>query len=177
MSGYAERLLSYAAAEAYSLIVSKVSLGTGVPEAVIRSRDRARTTIAAQRIVAVCLREKGYSLQEIGDAMGGRNHSTIIRLLKGDRRYSEKANTRVAEAKVAVRRIAAEPKAAPLVFSYSRQARDGFEMQWREAVERYYRAPVMTRDEMWLDEMTALFPNSFAAQAAAVPRQPPEVAL
>lgn len=55
---------------------------------VIRGASRTREHVGVRRLIAAGLREAGASYPEIGRALGGRDHSTIMSLLRefNDRR-------------------------------------------------------------------------------------------
>lgn len=76
-------------------IVSVVSEVFGVPEEKIMSRERTRDVALSRQVVMYLMREEGNSsLPQIGKALGGRDHSTVIhacdkvaRLLETDNHF------------------------------------------------------------------------------------------
>lgn len=59
-----------------------------LPEGSIKGPGRSRPYVQARGLVAVILRERGLTYPQIGDKLGGRDHSTAIFLV---RRYPEYA--------------------------------------------------------------------------------------
>lgn len=54
----------------------------GVTIGQVKSPSRVKTIVAARREVAIRLRERGWSYPEIGHYLGGRDHTTIMGLVK-----------------------------------------------------------------------------------------------
>lgn len=50
----------------------------------IKSQSRDSDLVRVRSYIAVILREKGFTLQNIGNVLGGRTHATVINLLKYD---------------------------------------------------------------------------------------------
>ncbi len=59
-------------------------LSTGFSTKDIISKSRDSDLVRVRSYIAVILREKGFTLQNIGTILGGRTHATIINLLKYD---------------------------------------------------------------------------------------------
>jgi chromosomal replication initiation ATPase DnaA len=67
-------------------IIAETAERFGVLPQAITGCQRSRRLSAARRVVARYLYERGYSLREIGWELGGRHHTTILALLRTDRR-------------------------------------------------------------------------------------------
>ena len=59
-----------------------------VPIAIIVGHSRRRRHCQARNAVAYAVRERGWSLQEIGEALDGRDHTTIIYGLRQAERWA-----------------------------------------------------------------------------------------
>jgi chromosomal replication initiation ATPase DnaA len=55
-------------------------LGVAVEE--IEGPSRTRRLVDARQLVARALRVRGATLRDIGEVLGGRDHSTVVNLLK-----------------------------------------------------------------------------------------------
>ena len=62
-------------------IVASLSREMGVDPAKVRSHRRWRSLCTARRVIARMLREIGRSYPEIGRALGGRHHTTVMAML------------------------------------------------------------------------------------------------
>jgi len=67
-------------------IIAETAERFGLVPQEITGCQRSRRLSAARRVIARYLYECGYSLREIGMALGGRHHTTILALLRTDRR-------------------------------------------------------------------------------------------
>lgn len=63
-------------------IIKDVARETGAPVELIVSRQRHPALTAARAAAVLALREAGYSWPEIGCALGGRHHTTVIYLAR-----------------------------------------------------------------------------------------------
>ncbi len=64
-------------------IADKVSTMIGVRMKLVKGLSRIRPVVHTRQIIAILLREKTtMSLDEIGEFLGGRDHSTIIHAVK-----------------------------------------------------------------------------------------------
>ena len=70
-------------------IHSIVAQSYGVSLDELLSRDRHKTLVEARQVVMWFLRERGYSLPEIGRLVGGRDHTTVMAALAKLRRRPE----------------------------------------------------------------------------------------
>lgn len=71
-------------------VIPMVSRRLGITVAEITGQSRSQTAIVARRVIAMLAREAGYSLNEIGAMLGGRDHSTVLCALG---RYKAKNKT------------------------------------------------------------------------------------
>lgn len=55
---------------------------TGATPRQVRGRDRHRWIVLRRKFIAGKMRAEGYSLPQIGRALGGRNHTTILYYLR-----------------------------------------------------------------------------------------------
>jgi chromosomal replication initiation ATPase DnaA len=62
----------------WHLVLDSVTSRTGVPAALLRSRQRHPALTAARALAVRELRAAGYSYPEIGRILGGRHHTTAI---------------------------------------------------------------------------------------------------
>jgi chromosomal replication initiation ATPase DnaA len=69
-------------------IIAETAERFGLLPQQITGCQRSRRLSAARRVIARYLYERGYSLREIGIELGGRHHSTILALLRTDRRQA-----------------------------------------------------------------------------------------
>lgn len=60
-----------------------------LPANVITGPSRFRLAVFARATVAAVMRERGYTLVQIGNVLGGRDHSTVLNLLKNTCRLSD----------------------------------------------------------------------------------------
>ncbi len=63
------------------VIFQAACTATGARPSDIRGPRRTRLLVARRRFIASKMREEGYSRPEIGRALGGRHHTTIMNLL------------------------------------------------------------------------------------------------
>jgi chromosomal replication initiation ATPase DnaA len=77
-------------------VLSEISRRSGVPQAVILGRSRSQTVARARLALYRALREMKMSYPEIGRFVGGRDHSTVIAVMKyaEDPAYREKLKVR-----------------------------------------------------------------------------------
>ena len=71
-------------------VLAAVARKFGVTFDELRSRDRHRRITNARHVAAWLLREQGLSLNEIGEALGGRDHSTILSAVRKIQREAER---------------------------------------------------------------------------------------
>lgn len=62
-------------------VIDEIARRTGVPAWIITGRSRHPVARAARVEAIVELRRHGYSWSEIGRALGGRHHTTVLRLM------------------------------------------------------------------------------------------------
>jgi chromosomal replication initiator protein len=62
----------------FARIMTRASLLTSVPVSVIKGSNRSRIACHARLVVMHILRNEGWSLSQIGRALGGRCHTTIM---------------------------------------------------------------------------------------------------
>ena len=67
-------------------IMAAACKATGVTPRLMRSPRKFRSLVNARWFAASKMRAEGYSYPEIGRALGGFDHSTIIHLLKRGRK-------------------------------------------------------------------------------------------
>ena len=66
-------------------LIRTVEQMLALPEGAITSADRDRPYVQARALVSTILRERGWTYPQIGQKLGGRDHSTVIFAV---RRYS-----------------------------------------------------------------------------------------
>lgn len=71
--------VSYRPAEA---IIEQVAAATGAPAWMIRGRQRHPALTAARAAAVRALRAEGFSWPEIGRALGGRHHTSVMWLAR-----------------------------------------------------------------------------------------------
>lgn len=64
------------------IILEAGCFATGCTPKEVRGPRRWRWLVARRRFIARKMREEGYSLPKIGHALGGRDHATVINLLR-----------------------------------------------------------------------------------------------
>lgn len=161
----------------YNRVVLRVSRGYNLPEDALRGRERDQRTTFGRRVVAICLREMGYSYPEIGEVMR-RQHTTILRLCKGyEDSYgrSSYVEASVNKATLAAKEIIAETPVEPrepvprqepeIVRDYPDNDREAFE----RAVADYATMLPPHRDEVWIAYCQDAWPNSWWRQASMWP--------
>lgn len=141
-----------------------------------RSGERTRRAVYARRVIAICLRERGYSLPEISEAMGLKSHTTVLRLIAGQYRdLDTKADERGRAKQLATRLVAKAKRAEAVPVAKVQEpppaeAKDRWHGEWLNAVRRLGKTFVEDRAEAWEHECRRLFPYSWQAQAAVLPR-------
>jgi len=155
----------------YERFLGMVVSATGTPEDVVRAAGRERAAVEANRLICICLREKGYSLPEIGEVVG-KNHTTVLRLIKGDApRKSRRMNARLTKAHQRVATLLKDDtKPREAAADWSGEPADTGEPEWREALDAYRAAPLFKREKVWQQQMQRLFPHSWRQQSAMPPR-------
>lgn len=68
--------------EAPEAVIARIAAERGLTVADITGKRRHGPLVAARAEVAASLRADGLTLMEIGAALGGRDHSTVLHLLK-----------------------------------------------------------------------------------------------
>ena len=66
-------------------IVRAVSVATGIPATEIYGPGRTDEVAQARHIVMLKCREKGMTLQRIGELLGGRCHTTVLAGIKAEK--------------------------------------------------------------------------------------------
>jgi chromosomal replication initiation ATPase DnaA len=66
---------------AIDVIFDAACIATGSDPRDIRGARRTRLLVDKRRFIAAKMRAEGYSLPEIGRALGGRHHTTVMNLL------------------------------------------------------------------------------------------------
>jgi hypothetical protein len=142
----------------------------------LRTKRPSRRGIFGRRVVAICLRELGYSYIEMGDALG-LNHTTAIRLCKGyggTFRASPAVEVDVAKARAEASTIVAtipkRPQEEARCPSAFRRIPDKGRPAFEEAVEAYRTLPHPDGFETWLGYCRAAFPLTWWKQAAMFPK-------
>lgn len=64
------------------IILEAGCIATGATRRQICGRARHRWIVARRRFIAQKMRAEGYSYPKIGRALGGRDHATIMNLLR-----------------------------------------------------------------------------------------------
>lgn len=64
------------------LIIEQVAEATGAPAWMLRSRQRHPKLTAARAAAVRALRAEGFSWPEIGRALGGRHHTSVMWLAR-----------------------------------------------------------------------------------------------
>jgi len=146
-----------------------------------RGGERSRRAVYARRVVAICLRERGYSLPEIAEAMGLKAHTTVLRLIQGFWRRQGAPDNKVediARAKALAGRLVREAKGTVLPPKPKEPEeplpvtpRDQWHRDYLCAVRRVSRTFVGEQGKAWEDECRRLFPHSWQWQAAVLPRE------
>lgn len=166
----------------YLRLVSIVRAEHGVTREQIESHDRCKKALFGRRIIAICLREQGYSLPEIGEAIC-RDHTTVLRMIRDDPRqavYRRLRRTARVEAMKIVERLEKHPvpKPGPRVRDangkqmprWQGESMSRLEDQYRRAVEAYWSAPAYDREKVWETQMRSVFPHSWERQVIMLPR-------
>jgi len=162
----------------YFLTTACDALRVKVDEA--RGGERSRRAVYARRVVAICLRERGYSLPEIAEAMGLKAHTTVLRLIQGFWRRQGVPDNKVediARAKALAGRLVREAKrndAAPppkVEEPLPVTPRDKWHEEWLRALRRVSNTFVNEQAGAWEHECRRLFPYSWRGQAAVLPRE------
>jgi vacuolar-type H+-ATPase subunit H len=183
----------FAAQGDYDHFAGVVSDGYGIPVEQLAGPHRDKVSVFARRIVAICLREKGYSYPEIGDVLGKRNHTTIIRLVRGHdsnlrsivakarteqrrRILEQQATANEARSKAAVatardeaQRFLASAPATPRGEAGARL--DTGRAEFEAARQTYWRTPEGERERFWAAWCASAFPYDSQRQAAVPPRR------
>jgi DNA-binding Lrp family transcriptional regulator len=161
----------------------------GISLDAMRRKDRCQEAVHGRRIVAMLLREAGYSFPEIGDAMHC-DHSTVMRLVdgavdkRGTKAFQAKADEKLAKARNAARAIKAGNVIAPSTAGRSGSSwRKGLagimfppepvdceRAQFNKVRELLANLPVEDRPLAWASYCKGAFPNSHRFQAAVMPR-------
>lgn len=68
-------------------VLHAAAAATEIPAEHIAGEARTQTVCAVRAAVALVLRDAGWSLPRIGRLLGGRNHTTILHLLRGRERW------------------------------------------------------------------------------------------
>lgn len=155
-----------AAQAAFEVVSLKVARAYSLPHETLTKfpwKVGSRTVSAARRIVMIQLRGMGYSLPEIGEAMGI-NHTTVLRHVRQSLAQTEEHLVMRMKAE-----IEAEYAAEDLVMRVP-----GERLTWRELYDRvvdaYRLADDTLRPILWERNMKWLFPHSWQRQ------QPPRLA-
>lgn len=169
-------------AQEYEYFLTTACNALRVKESEARSGDRSRRAVYARRVVAICLRERGYSLPEISEAMGVKAHTTVLRLIQGFWRRNGVPDDKVEEikrAKVIAARLVREAQARELAMPLPPKPEEPLPVtprdQWHRdylcAVRRCGKVFINHRGQEWEHECRRLFPYSWRAQAATLPRE------
>lgn len=186
----------HAAQADFDRFAALVSESYAVPLEQLAGPYRDKLSVFGRRVVALCLRESGYSYPEIADVLGGRNHTTVIRLIRGHdsnlrsivarartarhkvalerqvREYEATSKAAVESAKGEAKRILAEACVEPRTeFGPRPEPRDTGRAEFHAAVAAYWQAPAETRDLFWLDYCRREFPHSWWRQTQMWPRE------
>lgn len=153
----------------YRVLIRTVADSYGIAAEAITGTSRSTRSVFGRRIVAICLREMGYSYPEIGDALK-RNHTSIMRLVKGQARAERDTARRFDAAHQEAKKIVAGYVPVKLPRSEMGVPRDSLEAAWQRAVEAYRNAMPHERDNVWIRECRIVFPHSWWAQASMPPR-------
>lgn len=151
-----------------------------VPKDAVMSRDRSRRNSYARGMVAILMRQQGYSYPAIGRLMK-REHTSVMRMVRLGKKIVDRAlkhfmtreelyhaDRLAEEAKqeaeaIRVREIASAEEALrnvvvmrPELRFYDRECR--LTRQWLYAVHRTMMVEPARKESVWKDEMTRLFP-------------------
>lgn len=149
-----------------------VSESYGITEAEIKGRDRSRKATFCRRVMAIILREKGYSYPVIGDTLR-RNHTSAMRLTKPYHHatYGRSSRTgKVVDMAWAEARKILSDRAVKIPQLDTEEPTCDFHEQWLEAVNDCAAAMPHQREEIWTDRCKRLFPWSWESQVAMPPR-------
>jgi len=170
-----------AATKEYARLSQIVAKHFDLHLAYVASTSRDARAVHCRRVIAICLRQTGYSFPEIGEAMD-LQHSTVMRLVSGDIARNSKPGSNVAGAiekakadAAVIQAIKGEPRAAhklPHKLPWTRPVRDPWEEEWRDAVEAYARAQDDRKEDVWMAAMMKCFPVSWKKQITMPPRSP-----
>lgn len=158
-------------AEAYTKLVARMAALTGMTEAIIRGRSRLTLPVTVRAVIAHEMRVKGITLGQIGRAMG-RDHTTVLRLLRD---YPDPV-TRLAvllqdldytSLREGVARWSEELVEA---INQDEPTVDRGRAIYNHAVAKLAELPEERRPAVWEASCRVLFPFSWQAQAAAMPR-------
>lgn len=166
-------------------IIACVALRHGVQPSALRSSNHNRKAVACRRVVAICMREIGYSYPEIGVLMGC-NHTTIMRLVTGKAgnkatdldSQQAKLAAAVAEAEVVIglldiaggtKRAGRDWRAGVSGPIIPPEPVDHERSRFRQAVDEFRAGKPGEREKLWLEFCMNAFPNSWWNQACAWP--------
>lgn len=162
----------------YEDCISTVHARYAVTREAIQGRDRTRRTAYARAMVAILMRERGYSLNPIGDVMG-RQHTSVMRMCRHNKNrvHDELQMFMTTEQIAAAEALAAEEAAnaaaereaeaaefdaiaakvivmRPELKQYDRTCL--WTRRWMQAIARAAKAEEPKR--VWYEEMKLLFP-------------------
>jgi hypothetical protein len=162
------------AADEAARLAQVVAENYRVPYEAIMSRDRSTVPSAARTIVAKLLREQGYSLPEIGDALN-RNHTSVMRAVRITDKDIQRTLTMALQSRAeaeAARVIVAQAAATPGAKSTGprREPGDRDRILWAKAIEQLRETPEADRGLVWGRFARAIFPHDHVRQAATMPR-------
>lgn len=168
-------------------IINRVALRYNIQPSALRISTHNKHAVAARRVVAICLRRKGYSYPEIGEILGC-VHTTAARLVGASNQprgldAKDNLDDKIAKAEAEATIILADMDSGTLgraglnwragVTGHEPpEPRDTDRMRFDKAVAEYRDAHEDAREAVWATYCRAAFPNSWERQAA----QPPRVA-
>jgi len=154
--------------EAYEKLLGRVATICNLPEKDIRGRSRIPVLNAARTVIAVTLRDEGFSMPQIGKAMN-RNHTCVLRATRIKDPLGRLAGLlkredlrTIAESLSRWRDQIAEDMKEVL----DTNDRDVFD----RAVARLLTLPEDQRATYWEASCRFMFPHSWKYQAASLPR-------
>tara|TARA_R110000868_G_scaffold62751_1_gene189472 strand:+ start:521 stop:1036 length:516 start_codon:yes stop_codon:yes gene_type:complete len=165
-----------------------VAEGYGIPLNPMRDGSRDQLSVSGRRVVAICLRIRGYSLPVIGRAIGC-DHTTVMRMIelfpdpRGTSRRNHSLKTKIDLARKRAEEVLSALPIQPSVIPFQRRGVGKFspppeepelpddERESHDAmVARLAAVAVEKRHGIWQRYCEKTYPHSWERQAAMLPR-------
>lgn len=163
-------------------LAARIERAYALPPGALVSRSRKSPEIFVRPLLAHALRAKGYPYTAIGEAMGGRNHTSIMRMfnrpLEHIRQDAAKATAIERRAKAdalyvemmsGVEKVYTPLTRAQALASQFTDPEDDGRVRFDRCVEVLRALPENKRREVWKAFARREFPHTYAAQAKVLP--------